>query len=396
MIARRIGIAGATMVIAVVAMTGAGAQASTQRTAPQSTIVGHLGITEVECDCTFDTRKPDARNFRFRSNPVALSVARRGPSAGILFPGDTIVDIDGVPLRTASGGSRFANVRPGQRVSIGLKRAGQALRVAVTAGAIADNDPMALGHFTPRPRSARALPPVPGNADVDAEYGPPTPRAAPRARETLPGTTERNTPAPGAARPTPPASTPPRLGALSAPPDVPNAPGARPPTVPAGYVSPRGWFGFSIRCHDCGWAREGRDTAPHWESSLPPEIGLVAPGGPAAAAGFQTGDRITHIDGESILEPDGARRFGAVVPGQQIRLTVSRLGTTVTRQLRLGERPHASSGRRDLRYTGRLRDVDIEVWSAAGASVERDGDTITISVGGSTVRLSAKSPRARD
>jgi hypothetical protein len=36
-----------------------------------------------------------------------------------------------------------------------------------------------------------------------------------------------------------------------------------------------------------------------------------------------------------------------------------------------------------------LRGVDIEVWSAAGATVQRDGDTITINVGGSTIRLNA-------
>jgi hypothetical protein len=48
------------------------------------------------------------------------------------------------------------------------------------------------------------------------------------------------------------------------------------------------------------------------------------------------------------------------------------------------------SGRTSLRYTGRLRNVDVEVWSPAGATVKRDGDTMTINVGGSTILLKAK------
>jgi hypothetical protein len=50
------------------------------------------------------------------------------------------------------------------------------------------------------------------------------------------------------------------------------------------------------------------------------------------------------------------------------------------------------SGRSSLRYTGRLRNVDVEVWSPAGATVERDGDIITINVAGSTIRLKATTP----
>lgn len=180
---------------------------------------------------------------------------------------------------------------------------------------------------------------------------------------------------------------------------VPRRPAAAPlPATPAAAAmppvpptpAPDGWFGFSIRCDECGWSRSGTESTPRWESTTPPQIGIVAPGGPADIAGLRTGDRITHIDGASILAPEGARRFGAVKPGQRIRLTVTRNGAPLTREFTLTERPRPTSGRSSLRYSGRLRDVDVQVWSPAGATVERDGDTITINVGGSTIRLKAR------
>jgi hypothetical protein len=206
----------------------------------------------------------------------------------------------------------------------------------------------------------------------------PEPPSTPRAPQT---------PAPEAARtpvPRRPATAPLPATPLSATPAAP----AIPPVPPT--PAPDGWFGFSIRCDECGWSRNGTESTPRWESTTPPQIGIVAPGGPADIAGLRTGDRITHIDGASILAPEGARRFGAVKPGQRIRLTVTRGGTPITREFTLAERPRPTSGRSSLRYTGRLRNVDVEVWSPAGATVQREGDTITINVGGSTIRLKAR------
>jgi hypothetical protein len=76
-------------------------------------------------------------------------------------------------------------------------------------------------------------------------------------------------------------------------------------------------------------------------------------------------------------------------PGQHVRLTVSRDGQSITRDLTLGERPGFGSRRNTLRYTGRVSNVDVEVWSPQAATVQRDGDTITISVGASTIRVKA-------
>jgi predicted metalloprotease with PDZ domain len=127
---------------------------------------------------------------------------------------------------------------------------------------------------------------------------------------------------------------------------------------------------------------------------------MVAQDGPAGRAGFLTGDRITHMDGISILTPAGARRFGAVRPGQTVKLTVLRDGRLLTRELTLTRRPEiraatavgsraprANVARRELRYTGQLENVSVEVWSAGGPTIERVGDTMLITIGTSVVRL---------
>jgi len=346
------------VVVSVLVSSSAEGQASAQPRDRE--IVGHLGITAIECDCTFDDRDPSARDFRFRSNLIVLGVAPSGPSAGRIFVDDTIFDVDGIPLRTRTGGRAFANIRPGQRVTLGLRRRGRTFRVAVTAAGINANDPSGLGQYMPRaPENDYGDYPVP-----PAPRSPRSPRV-PRAPEARTPTTPR--PAVGP-RPAEPAT----------------------PAVPPSPASPDGWFGFSIRCNQCGWQRIGGEPTPRWESTTFPEIGIVASGGPADIAGLRTGDRITHIDGESILTPGGALKFGAVRPGQRLRITVSRNGSSLTRELTLSERPRPTSGRSSLRYTGRLHGVDVEVWSPAGATVKRDGDTMTINVGGSTILLKAK------
>lgn len=112
------------------------------------------------------------------------------------------------------------------------------------------------------------------------------------------------------------------------------------------------------------------------------------------------------IDGLSILSREGSRKFGGVVPGQRLRLTVERNGRPMTRELVIGTRPEVRAAiaastprparpviaatppaRRELRYTGKLEDVTVEVFSSGGPTVERVGDTMIITLGGSVVRL---------
>jgi S1-C subfamily serine protease len=359
-------------------------------TPPSPVVVGSLGLSDLECDCTFNpSASGRGRNFRFRSDPVVLGVRSNGPSAGILRRGDAIVDIDGFSLRSDEGGRRFANVRPGVAVRLGVRREGRYLRVTVVPVAVSLAQASRLGEYSPR------VPRAHSSYDDEDEWNPPVPPATAPAHAPRPPRVPATTPTPSAAPmvaaramvgPLPPIAAEAAAAAIAVVPPV-------PPTVPASPASPRGWFGFSIRCNDCGWSRNGDEEFPRWESVTHPEVTRVAPDGPAAAAGIRSGDLITHVDGVSILTPEGGRRFGRLLPGQRVRLGLLRNGAAITRELKLASRPGFASTGRPLRYTGKLRDVSVEVWSAAGPTVEQVGDTLIIMIGNSVVRLKGQAKR---
>jgi membrane-associated protease RseP (regulator of RpoE activity) len=401
-----------TMVVvcALVPQRAARAQASASGRASTawSTSISYLGIENIRCDCTVRAGSDRDRLFIFRTAPVVTGVAPGSAGDGILFRGDTITTIDGYSLLTPEGARRFATIAPGDDVNLLVKRGGNLLKLSLRASS------------THRPRAYTDLSPeAPGGFITTWEYPPTTPQPA-----TPPAMVA---PAPrGAARATPPrgvaevwagvaAGAPAARVSVTAPPSpvaTPRAP-LTPPVVPGEYA-PRGWFGFSIRCNGCGWAVTGRPGAsPVWESEDAPELSMVEAESPAGRAGLRTGDRITHIDGLSILTRAGAERFGAVRPGQRVRLTVLRNGSSITRELTLARRPEVRAAiaaaavegvtpraatrpamRRELRYTGQLDNVTVEVWSAGGPSVEKVGDTMVITIGTSVVRLKVDPKKA--
>ncbi len=389
-----------------------------------STNVGYLGIENLRCNCTVSRSPGDVpTRYVFRSEPMILGIAAGSPGAGILARGDTIVQVNGYSILTTEGSRKFSGIKVGDEVNFVVRRRGNLVPLTVRAGA----DP---GHrvytrmITPEAESGEygydyaVVAPRPARAPATAMGGtPPRPAEAPRLRVwTSGGEAVIVTPA----RPAEPAvpgfgSTPSAPRAAVAP-ALPSTPATRARaaaggwgyavTVPSGAPSPKAWFGFSIRCSDCGWSSSGRPgESPVWESEEAPELSMIASNSPASRASLRQGDRITHIDGISILSTNGRRKFGSVMPGQRIRLTIDRDGKTLMRDLTLGTRPEVRAAiaartpraptppsmRRELRYSGKLDDVTVEVFSPGGPTVERIGDTMIITVGSSVVRLKVDS-----
>jgi predicted metalloprotease with PDZ domain len=112
-----------------------------------------------------------------------------------------------------------------------------------------------------------------------------------------------------------------------------------------------------------------------------PQVENVEPGTPAARAGMQRGDRLTHIDGIPLTTSAAWRRFSAVQPGQRVSWTFTRNGRQQTAAMAAMRRPDArnpaaasrAAGQR-LRYSGAVGGAEVEV-RGAPVSVTRDSRT---------------------
>jgi membrane-associated protease RseP (regulator of RpoE activity) len=169
-----------------------------------------------------------------------------------------------------------------------------------------------------------------------------------------------------------------------------------PVTVPAGDNMSLPWFGWALACTGCGWEQERDDAHPRWESSEPPLVHAVEPGGPAAAAGIQAGDRVVAIQGVPITSRDGGARLGGARAGAALDIAVERDGRR--RDLRIVPgAPRTSASRAPLppRYRGRVGAADIEVDSAGSVVVTLNdaGDEMVITTPTTTVRVKVKGTR---
>jgi hypothetical protein len=354
--------------------------------------VADLGWNSMECDCSQHISNDWERRWtRFRREPRIDEVRAGSP----LRDGDVLVAVDGQSLTSEAGGRKYAQIRPGERVALTVRRDGRTQVVNVTAGArcivapVAPRPPRA-----PRPPASVAAPPAP--PAPRGHLSPPPPPARPAA------------PAPPAAHgwgktpptpPTPPA--PPTAWAPRTPPTPPAAPAPHaapvpptpptPPTPPS--VMPSGWFGFGISCDDCGWAGSRRGATPVWRFRNAPRVESVETGSPAARAGMRRGDWLTHVDGVPLTTAGGGQRFGALRPGQSVRWTFRRGDRSYDAVARAERRPDArpAAARADaqrLRYAGTIGGAAVEV-RGAPVTVTRDdrtGETV-IRSGDITVRI---------
>lgn len=91
-----------------------------------------MGLECEQCQVMSLGRRQQAWNFS--QPPAVLTVDVDGPAhRGGLRRGDTLTAIDGVELTTRAGGSAFANIEPGQRVSITVRRDGRSRQVTLVA-----------------------------------------------------------------------------------------------------------------------------------------------------------------------------------------------------------------------------------------------------------------------
>ncbi|HKQ59247.1 MAG TPA: PDZ domain-containing protein, partial [Candidatus Eisenbacteria bacterium] len=138
------------------------------------------------------------------------------------------------------------------------------------------------------------------------------------------------------------------------------------------------WFGFSLKCDECSAKRGTADTPAVWRFGTLPQVYLVETDGPAAKAGIRRGDVLTHINGISLLTPEGGRKFGATRPGEQVRWTIRRDGTARTvvalAGIRPGTRPDRRIEAKDIReQINKLNDVtDLEQLRREIARINRE------------------------
>jgi membrane-associated protease RseP (regulator of RpoE activity) len=110
---------------------------------------------------------------------------------------------------------------------------------------------------------------------------------------------------------------------------------------PSPFTGPRPLlYGFALECTDCrtiglrGGAGRGGFAA--WHYTDYPRVVAVSEGGAAERAGIKLNDVIVSVDGLSLLNDDGARRFSEARGGDKLRLTVDRDGKPMDVTMTLG------------------------------------------------------------
>ncbi len=114
----------------------------------------------------------------------------------------------------------------------------------------------------------------------------------------------------------------------------------------------RGWLGLEVRCTGCEVEETGNALV--WSFSIPPLVGQLIRGAPAATAGLLPGDTILEIDGVDITTEEGGRRFGALKAGVPVELRVRRGG-----------------GARTLTMTPNTRSEVFAPWPGVKARIRR-------------------------
>jgi len=252
-------------------------------------VLGTLGISGLDCvgECSVTlTSEGREENWVFSTEPRIFTIKDGGPADGILEPGDYLVAIDGVLITTREGGRRYADLEPGEIVTVRYRRDGNVHEAGIRVGSqCRPTPPVAIGRVAPPP------PPRPVRGEPTVGIA-----TAPRVRVL-----------PSLAEPAPPLGVA-YGGILSS----------------RGLLdtTPRGRLGIGLRCTECGTQMDDETGQSVWFFSGPIEVTQVNSGGPAEDAGIRMGDLIKAIDGHDMATEAGGLAFSNLTPGEAVQITV--------------------------------------------------------------------------
>ena len=279
----------------------------------ESETVGWLGISGLSCtNCVFSA-PGRGEPILFGTEPRVTAVASGSPSEDLIRTGDVLVSVDDALITTHAGGLRFHNLKPGDDVTVVVRRNGESHTYRF------DNLP-------PICRTDRR---VPGWQVAPGQY-------VSGSRVAQGGGASAGGQQP-ARLPTPAGTPPPAATAPRSPAPPPGSIGRTPPpaTLARSRMVPRVSFGFSITCErSCVSMIDPDNGTVIWEFEASPQIYSVETNSEAFRAGLRRGDVIVRIDGHALTTREGGRRFGAVAPGQRVEFTVRRGSQTMTRAVR--------------------------------------------------------------
>jgi membrane-associated protease RseP (regulator of RpoE activity) len=318
-----------------------------------------LGISGMSCSCS-QTIGEGENYWSFQSEPEIERVRKGGPAEGKLKAGDTIVALNGFLITTRKAGVLFANLEPGEPVTLTISRRGENREVTIV----------------PVDSGKSSLISIPG-FDTSGTWSIPE---LSRSIEDLALSLEN----------------------LHVP-DLPDFPDF--PDFDSNFdfsfadVQPRGWFGFGLSMSGSVKQEDDEDVA-RWRFDSPPTIKSVEPDSPADRAGFKEGDKLTQIDGVRIDSNKGGRRFSEVEPGDVVTWTYKRDGKSIDVEMTAEERPESAENRTSYRsirtesaqkslYSENYGDTRVNVVGTKRMKVYTDPETgeLVIETRDGTVRL---------
>ncbi|HUP89890.1 MAG TPA: PDZ domain-containing protein, partial [Longimicrobiales bacterium] len=94
--------------------------------------VGYLGISGIDCDCTVST-PGSGHEWNFRTEPKITSLEMDSRAGSLLRPGDIITAVNGKLITTRDGARELAELKPGENITLTIRRDGTTRYVALTA-----------------------------------------------------------------------------------------------------------------------------------------------------------------------------------------------------------------------------------------------------------------------